>query len=160
MVATHLFQHEPRTRLESRDIGGKLQAQHTPKDNHLLAALPAADYQRLLPALEPVFLPVGRTVHSAGDREKYLYFITAGVVSRFYVMENGASAVFALTGSEGVIGVASYMGGESTPSQAEVLSAGHAYRLRADLLNSEFDRAGPLQHLLLRYDHAQARTWA
>jgi CRP-like cAMP-binding protein len=122
--------------------------------NQLLAALPAADYGRLLPHLEPVSLPLGWTVHEAGDREDCLYFLTAGVVSRFYVTESGASAAFALTGSEGVIGVASFLGGQSTPSQAVVVSAGHAYRLAAYLLKSEFEHSGPLQHLLLRY------TWA
>ena len=103
--------------------------QHAPRHNHLLAALPLEDYERLLPDLEPVPLPLGWTVHGAGDREKYLYFLTAGIVSRFYVTESGASAEFAVTGSEGVIGVASFLGGESTPSQAVVLSAGHGYRL-------------------------------
>jgi CRP-like cAMP-binding protein len=126
-------------------------ALNTPLRNHLLAALPTGDYARLLSHLEPVELPVGWTIHDAGDRENYLYFIAEGIVSRFYVMESGASTVFALTGSEGVIGVASFLGGESTPSQTKVLSTGHAYRLRADLMKREFERAGPLHHVLLRY---------
>jgi CRP-like cAMP-binding protein len=109
-------------------------------------------YERLLPDLEPVPLPLGWTVHGAGDREKYLYFLTAGIVSRFYVTESGASAESAVTGSEGVIGVASFLGGESTPSQAVVLSAGYAYRLGTNLLSNEHD--GPLPHLLLRYTQA------
>jgi CRP-like cAMP-binding protein len=112
------------------------------------------DYERLLPDLEPVRLPLGWTVHGAGDREKYLYFLTAGIVSRFYVTQNGASAEFAVTGSEGVIGVASFLGGEIAPSQAVVLSAGYAYRLQADLLKNEFEHGGPLPHLLLRYTQA------
>jgi CRP-like cAMP-binding protein len=112
------------------------------------------DYERLLPDLEPVPLPLGWTVHRAGDREQYLYFLTAGIVSRFYVMENGASAHFAITGSEGVIGVTSFLGGESTPSQAVVLNAGYAYRLGAALLKNEFERDGPLARLLLRYTQA------
>ena len=99
-------------------------------------------------------MPPGWTVHGAGDREKYLYFLTAGIVSRLYLTENGASAEFALTGSEGVIGVASFLGGESTPSQAVVLSAGYAYRLGVDLLQREFEHDGPLPHLLLRYTQA------
>jgi CRP-like cAMP-binding protein len=109
---------------------------------------------RLLPNLEPVPLPLGWTVHSAGEREKYVYFLTAGIVSRIYVMENGASARLAVTGSEGVIGVASFLGGESTSSQAVVLSAGYAYRLRAGLVKNEFEHDGPLSHLLLRYMQA------
>jgi CRP-like cAMP-binding protein len=93
-------------------------------------------------------------VHHAGDRERYLYFLTEGIVSRFYVTENGASTDFALTGNEGVIGVASFLGGGSTPTQAVVLSAGHSYRLPADLLRTEFERDGALSHLLLRYTQA------
>jgi CRP-like cAMP-binding protein len=109
------------------------------------------DYGRLLPHLELVPLPVGWTVQRAGVRVRYLYFLTAGVVSQFHETENGASAEFAVTGSEGVIGVASFLGGESTPSQAVVLSAGYAYRLKVDRLKNEFEQDGPLLHLLLRY---------
>ena len=151
MLGQQSLRSHPDTPFVPKDGTRAISTRHSPRENYLLAALPAADYARLLPALEPVSLPPGWTIHGAGDREKYLYFIAAGVVSRFYVMENGASAAFALTGSEGVIGVASFMGGESTPSQAEVLSAGRAYRMQTDLLNSEFDRASPLQHMLLRY---------
>jgi CRP-like cAMP-binding protein len=99
-------------------------------------------------------LPLGWTVHVAGEREKHLYFLTAGIVSRFCIMLNGASAAFAVTGREGVIGVASFLGGESTPSQAVVLGAGYGYRLEVDLVNREFERDGPLSHLLLRYTRA------
>lgn len=126
-------------------------AQPAPRQNRLLAALPLEDYERLLPNLKPVPLPPGWTVHSAGERENYVYFLTAGIVSRFYVMENGPSARLAVTGSEGVIGVASFLGGESTPSQAVVVSAGHAYRLRSDVLHHEIAHDAPLLHLLLRY---------
>jgi CRP-like cAMP-binding protein len=97
---------------------------------------------------------MGWSIHGAGDREKYLYFLTAGIVSKLYVMENGAPAGFALTGWEGVIGVASFLGGESTPSEAVVLSAGYAYRLEADLLKRESEHDGLLPHLLLRYVQA------
>jgi CRP-like cAMP-binding protein len=99
-------------------------------------------------------LPLGWTLHVAGEREKHLYFLTAGIVSRFCIMLNGASAAFAVTGREGVIGVASFLGGESTPSQAVVLGAGYGYRLEVDLVNREFERDGPLSHLLLRYTQA------
>jgi hypothetical protein len=99
-------------------------------------------------------LPLGWTVHGAGDRENYRYFLTAGIVSRFYVTKNGASAEFAVTGREGVIGIALFVGSETTPSRAVVLSAGYAYRLRADLLKGEFEQGGALQHLLLRYTQA------
>jgi len=140
--------------LRSRKASNAVFAQHAPSQNHLLAALPAGDYERLLPHLAPVSLPPGWTVHGAGDRERYLYFVTAGIVSRLCVTENGASKEFAVTGREGVIGVASFLGGESTPTRAVVLSAGRAYRLRADLLNSEFEHDGPLPRLLLRYIQA------
>jgi len=128
--------------------------QHTPRQNHLLTALPLRDYERLLPDLKPIPLPLGWTIHRADDRQDYLYFLTAGIVSKFHATENGASAEFAITGSEGVIGVASFLGGESTSSQAVVLSAGYAYRLSADLVKSEFERDGALTRLLLRYTQA------
>ena len=99
-------------------------------------------------------MPLGCTVHGAGEREKHLYFLAAGIVSRVFVTENGASAEFALTGREGVIGVASFLGGESTPSEAVVLSAGYAYRLGAIALQNEFEHDGALSHLLLRYTQA------
>lgn len=119
--------------------GREFVGQPAPTQNPLLAALPVVDYERLLPELEPVPLPLGRTIHESGDREKYLYFPTAGVVCRFYATESGASAGIAITGREGVIGVASFLGGESTLNKAKVLCAGYAYRVRAALLKSEFE---------------------
>jgi CRP-like cAMP-binding protein len=154
MLEQHAFRPYPETCFAFRDRMHALSAQHTPRQNRLLAALPWEDYERRLPDLDLVPLPLGWTIHGAGDQEKYLHFLTAGIVSRFYVTENGASAEFALTGSEGVIGVASFLGGESTPSQAVVVSAGFAYRLKADLLKNEFEHNGPLPHLLLRYTQA------
>src|SRR5450759_4978517 len=157
MLERHSFRPYPETRFASTDRKGAVSAQHMPRQNHLLAALPLEDYERLLPDLEPVNLPLGWTVHRAGDREKYLYFLTAGIVSRFCVSENGESTEFAVTGSEGVIGIASFLGGESTPSQALVLSEGYAYRLAADLVKSEFEHDGPLLHLLpVSYTHLRA----
>jgi CRP-like cAMP-binding protein len=99
-------------------------------------------------------LPLGSTVHGAGDRQQYLHFLTEGVVSRLSVTRNGASAEFALTGSEGVVGVASFLGGESMPSEAVVLSAGYGYRLSANVLAGEFGHDGLLPRLLLRYTQA------
>jgi len=126
-------------------------AQQTTRQNRLLAALPLADYERLLPDLEPVSLLPGRIIHRAGDPEKYLCFPTAGAVSRLYVTQNGSSAGFAVTGNEGAVGVASFLSGESSPSQSVVLSAGHGLRLGAAQLKDEFERFGALAHLLLRY---------
>src|SRR5471032_2234454 len=105
------FRPNSQPRFVPMDTGPARPAPHTPRQNHLLAALPPEDYERLLPDLEPVALPLGWTVHRAGDREKFLYFLTAGIVSRFCVSENGESTEFALTGSEGVIGIASFLGG-------------------------------------------------
>jgi CRP-like cAMP-binding protein len=136
------------------DVERALSAQPAPCRNHLLAALPSVDYERLLPELEPVPLPAGCFVHGAGDREKYVYFLTAGIVSRFHVTADGTSAEFAVTGSEGVIGIAAFLGGESMPSTAVALCAGHSYRLPADVLTREFDRGGLLPRLLLRYTQA------
>ena len=154
MLGQHLCRTDPDPRFAAKTSKRAVSAPHTPRQNRLLAALPLPDYQRLLPDLEPVPLPLGWTVHRAGDREKHVYFLTAGVVSRFYVTETGAASEFAITGSEGVIGVASILGGESTPSQAVVVSAGYCYRLEADRLKREFERGGALSYLLLRYMHA------
>ena len=127
---------------------------HHPRQNHLLAALPPADYERLLPDLELVPLPLGWAVYEAGGKLSYVYFPTTSIVSLLYVMENGASAEIAVTGHDGLVGIALFMGGETTPSRAVVLSAGFAYRVGADLLKSEVKHGGALSHLLLRYTQA------
>ena len=127
---------------------------NTPKDNRLLAALPEADYQALLPFLEPVALPLGMSVYESGGAQGYVYFPTSSIVSLLYVLADGASAEIAVTGPEGLVGIALFMGGETTPSRAVVQSAGHGYRLRASVLKTEFERGGALQHLLLRYTQA------
>jgi len=154
VVGTHSFPPSPGTRFAVGDSRHFVPAQPTPTQNHLLASLPQQECQRLVPNLEPCPLPLGWTVHDAGDRERYLYFITAGIVSRFYVTASGASAEFAVTGNEGVIGIAAFLGGGSTTSRAVVLSPGYSYRLRADRLQHEFEHDGPLPRLLLRYTHA------
>ena len=125
-----------------------------PKLNHLLAALPAADYERILPELEPIGLPLGMVVYESGGTLGYVYFPTDSIISLLYVMEDGASAEIAVTGFEGLVGIALFMGGETTPSRAVVQSAGSAYRLRAAVLKKEFDIGGALQHLALRYTQA------
>ena len=125
-----------------------------PTKNQLLAALPKADYQRLVTHLEPIPLPLGWSVYEPGSPMEHVFFPTDGIISLLYVMENGASAEIAVTGNEGLVGIALFMGGESTPSRAVVQSAGQAYRLRADFLKEEFERGGELQHLLLRFTQA------
>jgi CRP-like cAMP-binding protein len=127
---------------------------NTPKDNRLLAALPEKDYQGLLPFLEPVALPLGMAVYESGGAQGYVYFPTSSIVSLLYVLADGASAEIAITGSDGLVGIALFMGGETTPSRAVVQSAGHGYRLRASVLKTEFERGGALQHLLLRFTQA------
>ena len=127
---------------------------HTPKQNHLLAALPADDYARLAPDLEPIPMPLGWAVYESGGQLSYLYFPTTSIVSLLYVMESGASAEIAVIGNEGLVGISLFMGGESTPSRAVVQSAGDAYRLRASVLKREFALGGNLQHLALRYTQA------
>jgi CRP-like cAMP-binding protein len=122
--------------------------------NQLLAALPPAEAERWVPLLESVELPLGHVLYESGASLAHVYFPTTSIVSLLYVMESGASAEIAVVGNEGIIGVSLFMGGESTPSRAVVQSAGHGYRLRANLMKEEFNRAGPVLHLLLRYTQA------
>jgi CRP-like cAMP-binding protein len=122
--------------------------------NKLLAALPSDIYERLQPHLELVPLELGASVYEAGGKQPYMYFPTDAIVSLLYVMKDGASAEMAVVGNEGLVGIALFMGGETTPSRAVVQSAGHGYRLRSRLLKQEFEFGGPLQHLLLRYTQA------
>lgn len=122
--------------------------------NHLLAALPEAEWARMAPHLVPVDMPLGQVVYESGDRLHHVYFPTTCIVSLLYVMADGASAVIAIVGNEGMIGIALFMGGETTPSRAVVQSAGKAYRMDARILKEEFSRAGPMQRRLLRYTQA------
>jgi len=127
---------------------------HSPKQNHILAALPAEDYTRLLPELEVTPMPLGWAVYESGGHMSYVYFPTNSIVSLLYVMEDGASAEIAIVGNCGLVGISLFMGGESTPSRAVVQSAGNGYRLRASVLKKEFAMGGNLQHLALRYTQA------
>jgi CRP-like cAMP-binding protein len=127
---------------------------HNPLQNHLLAALPAEDYARLLPALELIPMPLGWAVCESGGHMAYLYFPTTSIVSLLYVMEDGASAEIAVTGNEGLVGISLFMGGDSTPSRAVVQSSGYGYRLKASVLKREFAMGGHLQHLALRFTQA------
>jgi CRP-like cAMP-binding protein len=131
-----------------------LPATPDPRQNQLLAALPDSEWQRWLPLLEFVELPLGRVLYESGATLQHVYFPTTAIVSLLYVLENGASAEIAVVGNEGIVGVSLFMGGGSTPSRAVVQSAGQGYRLRSQALKDEFDRAGPVLHLLLRYTQA------
>jgi CRP-like cAMP-binding protein len=127
---------------------------HDPRRNGLLAALPAAEWERWLPLLEAVEMPLGQVLYESGSTLSHVYFPTDAIVSLLYVMENGASAEIAVVGNEGVVGISLFMGGESTPSRAVVQSAGQGYRLSAKTIKQEFDHSGPVLHLLLRYTQA------
>ena len=128
---------------------------HPPmQENHLLAALPKAEFQRWLPQLEVVSLTLGEVLYESGSALSHVYFPTTAIVSLLYVMQNGASAEIAVVGNEGLVGISLFMGGESTPSRAVVQSAGHGWRLPAQAMKDEFNRGGPVLHLLLRYTQA------
>jgi CRP-like cAMP-binding protein len=125
-----------------------------PRQNRLLAALPDDEWARWLPHMEAVDLPLGKVLYESGSALSHAYFPTTSIVSLLYVMEDGASAEIAVVGREGIVGISLFMGGETTPSRAVVQSAGHGFRLNAALMLAEFNRAGPVRHLLLRYTQA------
>jgi len=127
---------------------------HDPRQNHLLAALSTAEQERLYPHLKLVQMPLGKVLYESGDVLRHVYFPTDSIVSLLYVLEDGGSAEISVVGNEGLIGVALFMGGETTPSRAIVQSAGRAYRLIGQQLKKEFHRNGEMQLLLLRYTQA------
>lgn len=131
-----------------------LPARHSPDQNQLLGALPSAEFNRLLPHLQLAPLPLGAVLYESGGKLQHAYFPTTAIVSLHYVTESGASSEIASVGHEGMVGVALFMGGHSTPSGALVQTAGHAYRLDRHALMEEFDRNSILQRLLLRYTQA------
>jgi CRP-like cAMP-binding protein len=122
-----------------------------PRDNHILDALPAEERDRLFPHLKLVSMPLGMVLYESGETLRHIYFPTNSIVSLLYVMKDGASAEIAVVGNEGAIGVALFMGGETTPSRAIVQSGGSAYRLEGKRLKIEFNRHGHMLHTLLRY---------
>lgn len=125
-----------------------------PRQNQILASLPANDYARILPDLEPFDMPAGLTISAAGDSDKYLYFPSSGIISLIHNLENGASSEIGIVGNEGMIGISIYMGGESMPSSTEVQCAGHAYRLSRKIMKREFALGGKLQRISLLYTQA------
>jgi CRP-like cAMP-binding protein len=130
------------------------QAAYGPKENHLLAALPPTDFQRLASHLERVPLPLGEVLYEPGGRLTHVYFPTTAIISLHYTFESGASAEIAGVGNEGMLGVSLYMGGDTTPSSAVVQTAGHGYRMPARRLIEEFNRGGATLRVLLRYSQA------
>lgn len=131
-----------------------LPSPHEPLDNQLLAALPAEDYKRLHPHLEHVSFSLGEVIYESGGRIEYVYLPTDSIISLLYVMENGSTAEIGVVGREGVVGIALFMGGETTPNRAVVQSAGGAIRMRAKAMQAEFQMGGGFQQLLLRYTQA------
>ena len=127
---------------------------HSPTQNHLLAALSAAEFERLAGHLELVPLPLGEMLYEAGEPVRHAYFPTTAIVSLHHMMESGASAESAGVGNEGVVGTAIFMGTNTSPNWAVVQIAGHAYRMQGRLLVEEFNRAGLTMRLLLRYTEA------
>lgn len=130
----------------------------TPADqserNHLLAALPAADFERLKPHLELIPMPLGDVLYESGGRLSHVFFPTSTIISLHYILENGASSEIAGVGNEGMLGISLFMGGESTPDWATVQNGGHGYRMKASTLLQEFNQGGAIQRLLLRYTQA------
>ena len=131
-----------------------MKSPHSPRQNRLLSVLPRNEQKYLYPRLERVPIVLGQVLGESGRALTHVYFPTTCVISLLYVLENGSSAEIALVGNEGLIGVAQFMGGDTMPNRVVAQSAGHAYRLPAQLLKQEFDRSIPLQHLLLRYTQA------
>ena len=127
---------------------------HDPNQNHLLAALLDAEFDRLAPDLELIPMLLGDVLYESGGKLQYVYFPTTAIVSLHYELENGGSSEIAGVGNEGVLGISLFMGGDTTPSRAIVQTGGHGYRLRAQVLMDEFNRSGPVMRLLLRYTQA------
>src|SRR6204780_4229132 len=127
---------------------------HNPQENHLLAALSPAERERIYPHLDLVPMPLGKVLYESGDTLRHVYFPIDSIVSLLYVLADGASAEISVVGNEGLIGIALFMGGETTPSRALVQSSGFAYRLIGQQLKDEFHRSGEMQLLLLRYTQA------
>jgi CRP-like cAMP-binding protein len=127
---------------------------NSPKQNRLLAALPAEEFERLAPHLELVPMKLGETLYEPGGQLQHAYFPATAVVSLLYVIESGMSAEIAGVGNEGMVGVSLFMGGDTTPSTAVVQTGGYGFRLKSAILKAEFGRFGPAMRLLLRYTQA------
>jgi CRP-like cAMP-binding protein len=138
----------------TRKSDGGASTPPAPRQNHLLNALPAAEYERITSHMELIPMNLGDVLYEPGVKLRYVYFPTTCIVSLLYVMADGASAEIAIVGNEGILGISLFMGGDTTPSRAVVQSAGYGYRLKADLLKAEFGRFGATMHLLLRYTQA------
>src|ERR1035437_3660478 len=144
----------PLARSRNEKMVAILASQHAHNQNHLLAALPAEILERISPHLELVAMPLGEVLHESGGQLQHVYFPTTAIISLHYIMENGSSAEIAGVGNEGVLGIALFMGGNTTTSRAAVYTGGHGYRLQARLMMEEFNRSGLMMRLMLRYTQA------
>lgn len=122
--------------------------------NYLFHSIPSDEWERIHPHLEEVEMPLGQVLYEPGTKMSHVYFPTTSIVSLLYALENGSSAEIAIVGNEGIVGISIFMGGESTSSRAVVQSAGKGYRLKSKIIFDEFNRSGPVMHLLLRYTQA------
>jgi CRP-like cAMP-binding protein len=123
-------------------------------ENAIFRSIPPEDWQRLVDHLEPVELALGKVLYEPGTKMSHVYFPSTAIVSLLYALENGSSAEIAVVGLEGVVGISIFMGGESTSSRAVTQSAGLGYRIPSGAIQKEFNRSGPVMHLLLRYTQA------
>lgn len=124
------------------------------RKNYLLASLPEDEFERVLPTLEPVSFELGQVLYESGDKMDHVYFPTTSIVSLLYIMENGATAEIGVVGNDGILGIALFMGGDTTPNRAIIQSAGGAFRMKATDLKAEFTRGLKFHNLLLRYTQA------
>lgn len=131
-----------------------METQELKNQNHLFRWIPIPEWERIVPHLERVDLPLGKVLYEPGVKMGHIYFPSTAIVSLLYALENGSSAEIAVVGCEGLVGISIFMGGDSTSSRAVVQSAGYGYRIKSNILMAEFNRAGPVMHLLLRYTQA------
>ena len=148
-----LFAYPTNVPLEA-EVATNMSSKNDPNQNHLLAAMLDADFERLSPHLELVPMPLGDVLYESGGKLQYAYFPTTSIISLHYLLENGGSSEIAGVGNEGILGVSLFMGGNTTPSRAIVQTGGVGYRIAAHLLVEEFNRGGPVMRLLLRYTQA------
>ncbi len=121
------------------------------RKNHLLSELPGEEFDRILPQMIPVKLPLGKVLYESGDQLDYVYFPTTAIISLLYIMENGSTAEIGIVGNDGILGIALFMGGNTTPNRAVIQSAGNAFKMKAKDLMDEFSRGGKFHNMLLRY---------
>ena len=142
------------SQIDNHYLGNCMDTKVLKDQNYLFHSIPTEEWERLLPLIEPVDLPLGKVLYEPGMKMSHVYFPSTAIVSLLYALENGSSAEIAIVGNEGIVGISIFMGGESTSSRAVVQSAGKGYRIKSSVILAEFNRSGPLLHLLLRYTQA------